>query len=123
MFGYLINPETGTVKTVEHNGDYRHIYDLIDARTFDVVDIDFDPDTNTRVSLYIDGEGLLDIKPDDLFFKHVGSVYPFKGKGLVLGCDENGETVSPAVSLPDLENSLTYMSLPEVREHARREGI
>ena len=121
MFGYLINPNDRTVKAVEYSGDYKDIYKLIDASTFDCADIDFDPDTNTRVTIYVDGEGLLNIDPEDMFFLHVGAVYPLKGKGLVLGCDENGDSVSPALSLPDLENSLTYMSLPQVREYVETE--
>ena len=45
MFGYLINPNDRTVKAVEYSGDYKDIYKLIDASTFDCADIDFDPDT------------------------------------------------------------------------------
>ena len=63
----------------------------------------------------------MNIDPEDMFFLHVGAVSPLKGKGLVLGCDENGDSVSPALSLPDLENSLTYMSLPQVREYVETE--
>ena len=123
MFGYLINPNDRTVKAVEYSGDYKDIYKLIDDSTFECADIDFDPETNTRVTIFVDGEGLLNINPDDMFFLHAGTIYPLKGKGLILGCDENGESVSPALSLSDVEDALTYMSLSEVREYVERKGI
>ena len=39
MFGYLINPNDRTVKAVVYNGDYKEIYKLIDASTFECADI------------------------------------------------------------------------------------
>jgi hypothetical protein len=50
--------------------------------------------------VYVDAQGLL--KPTERFFTINGYKYPLAGKGLILGSDSDGETVSAATQLSDL---------------------
>lgn len=103
--GLLINPENKTITPVVLTDDYRDIYGLIDARTFDVVRLD-DGD-----GIYLDDEGLLKDEPGP-FFGLKGYGQPIAGKGLVLGSDDEGETQNVKITLEALTELVTW---PEVR--------
>lgn len=103
MNAYLIDPFTQTITQVEHSGNYRQIYDLIDAEGFDLARINEHGD-----AIYVDDEGLLHEKAQ-AFFHHKNYPQPLAGKGLVLGCDDEGESVAPTVTLADLERDITWV--------------
>ena len=85
----LINPYNQTIKEAVYGGDYREIYDLIGCRTFDVVSLSDADD------LYVDDEGLL--KDDNRYFSWSGR--NFAGIGLILGHDDEGETIETTYDL------------------------
>lgn len=92
MKAYLINPELCAVEEVEHDGSLESIYqftntDVVDAARFnDVGDC-----------VYIDDEGLL--RPNRFFFAIDGYPQPLAGNGLVLGCNAEGDSQAPIVTL------------------------
>lgn len=92
MHGYLIDPFTKSITTVEWDGDYQSIYRLIDCDTFTVVTVNA-----KRDSVFVDDEGLINGKPQE-FFLFDGYPQPLAGKGLVLGCDSVGESVTPTMT-------------------------
>lgn len=96
----LINPFERTVEEVEYNGDYKHIYTLIDAHSFDVARID------RNDAIFVDDEGLFAAESEDCpqeFFVYLDDDGPrfLAGKGLILGCDSEGESISPVVTLDE----------------------
>jgi hypothetical protein len=108
MQAYLIDPETLTIGQVEHNGDYREIYEYIGADCFDVARIN-----NANDGVFVDDEGLL--KNPVYFFQVAGNESLLAGKGLVLGCDDQGETVAPQVTLGWLvKNTVFYRRIGDV---------
>lgn len=106
MRAILIDPYTQTVREVEHNGDYKQIYELIGAQTFDLVRVDR---TN---AIYIDDEGLLTATDDTRYFGLKGYGQPIAGKGLMLGADQMGETIGATLTKAQVE---VIVEWPKVR--------
>jgi hypothetical protein len=117
MKAYLINPFDQTIIEVEHSGDYKEIYDLIQngGSPFDAVYFGSDRD-----SIFVDDEGLF--KEDQRFFKLEGYNQPLAGRGLVLGCDDEGETVAPKITLSDLKGMILKGMISWVRPDLRLAG-
>jgi hypothetical protein len=84
MRAFLIDPFTKTVTEVQHNGDHREIYQLIGCECFDTVRVD------NHTVIYVDDEGLF--VAGQKYFSFFGK--NLAGKGLVLGVDDAGASVS-----------------------------
>ena len=104
MKAILIDVKTQEIKEVEHDNTLQNIYDLIDCRAFDLVRID---DVN---SIFVDDEGIL---KDNLYFEYSGSNGSFQlaGNGLVLGVDDEGNSISPTLTVEDVKGKVNF--LPE----------
>ena len=104
MKAILIDVKTQEIKEVEHDGKLQNIYDLIDCRTIDIVRID---DVN---GIFVDDEGIL---KDNLYFEYSGSENVFKlaGNGLILGVNDEGNSISPTLTVEDVKNKVNF--LPE----------
>ncbi len=100
MRGILINPFDQTIKEVVYTGDYREVYSLIDCSTFDIVRVSDADD------MFIDDEGLL---KDNRYFSWSGR--NFAGKGLILGHDDEGETIATTYDLQEVVDRVEW--LPE----------
>lgn len=97
MKAYLIDPEAKTVTEVTYSGDYHEIYTHIGATTFDAVRFHDENDDTA----YVDDEGLL--KGPSHFFMFKGDGHqPLAGKALILGTDEEGDSVAPKITLEEL---------------------
>ena len=106
MKAILIDVKNQVVKEVEHDDTLKNIYELVDCRTFDVVNID---GVNT---IYVDDEGLY--KENQLYFEYFVTETSAKlaGNGLILGLDrETGDSVSPTINVEEVENCVRF--LPE----------
>ena len=101
MRAILINPFNQTIKEAVYGGDYREIYDLIGCRTFDIVSLSDADD------LYVDDEGLL--KDDNRYFSWSGR--NLAGIGLILGHDDEGETIETTYDLQEVVDRVEF--LPE----------
>lgn len=106
MRAILIDPYAQTISEVEHDGDYKQIYELIGAGTFDLVRVDR---TN---AIYIDDEGLLTADDNTRYFGLKGYGQPIAGKGLMLGADEMGETIAATLTKEEVEALVEW---PKVR--------
>lgn len=104
MRAYLIDPFAKQVTEVEYTGHYKNINEHIKADIFCVVGLD-DGD-----SVFIDDEGLLCDQEEQEYF-WVGD-YPqmLAGRGLVLGTDDEGESVSPKCSLDWLQENVRFQN-------------
>jgi hypothetical protein len=102
MKAYLIDPQAKTVTEVHYNGDFHQIYELIEVELFTVVTID-----DIGNAVFIDDEGLLN--NPRYFFKLAGYLQPLAGKGLVLGTDDDGESVEPTISLEDVRGMVSFL--------------
>ncbi len=101
MKAYVIDPINRQVYEVDYSGDYRQIYQHIDADTFDVVTINKHGD-----ALFVDDEGLF--KENQHFFFIQGYPQPLAGKALVLGTTREGESVSPKVSIETIKDDVRF---------------
>jgi hypothetical protein len=102
MKAYLIDPYNCSITQVKYSGDYNDIYNLIDAKYFDCVGFN-----EFRDTLYVDDEGLY--KDNKEFFMIEGYPQPLVGKALVLGCDRNGNSIAPKISLTKLRNMVSFI--------------
>lgn len=87
MRAILIDPFTQTIEEVDYSGDYKDIYGLIECDLFTTVYL---PNTSDD-TLFVDDEGLY--VENQRFFKIDGFEQPLAGRGLMLGTDEEGESV------------------------------
>lgn len=102
MRAILIDPVEETVTEVDYDGDFRSIYSLLDITCFTCVQINSHGDV-----IYIDDEGLM--KSGQLFFEHAAYPRPLAGKGLVLGTNDEGETVPPVVATHKLCDDVLFL--------------
>lgn len=103
MHAYLIDPFTQTITQVEYSGDYQEIYKLTDCDTFTCVGINEFGDT-----VFVDDEGLINGKQQE-FFMIANYPDPLAGKGLVLGTDDEGDSVSPSITLEQLKAQVDWV--------------
>lgn len=103
MKAYLINPFNKTITEVDYDGNYKSIYTMISTEdnkvnTFECVNLNQHDDT-----IYVDEEGLFVPRSEQAFFVFNGAF--LAGKGLVLGTNDEGESISPHGSLSTLISS------------------
>ena len=92
MKAYLIDPQAQTIEQVDYSGDYTQIYDLINASLFTAATFNRAGDT-----CFVDDEGLFN--SDNEFFLIGDYPQPLAGRALVLGCNREGDSVEPSISL------------------------
>lgn len=100
MQAFLIDPFDQTVTAVEYSGNYQDIYKLIGASLFDVVRI------RKGDSIYVDDEGLF--REEQAFFKHKDYPNPLAGKALVLGTNDEGDSIEPNCVLAELKHNIEF---------------
>ena len=104
MKAFLIDPELKEITEVKYNGNYKQIYTLTGCKTFDVVRIPYGSD-----GIYVDDEGLYaDVLHKWEFNLHHQPPIKLVNKGFVLGCDDNGDTEEPTISLDLLKHFVTW---------------
>lgn len=110
MKAILIDPVAKTVSEVEHNGDYHQIYEFLsdkdhkmDVHLFECVNID---GVN---SIYVDEEGLL--HNPKYFFSWRGYPQPLSGRGLILGCNDEGDSIGTTLTKKEVETLVKFGQL------------
>lgn len=104
MKAYFINPFSRNVTTVDYDGDYKNISRMIDASRgfFDVVRLYENGD-----GAFVDDEGLY--AEEQTFWIHRNYPQPLAGKALVLGCNEEGESIAPKTSFETLSSDIQFI--------------
>lgn len=103
MKAFLIDPEKKKVSIVDIDffvHDYRKISKMIEAKYFTTVRINSDHDT-----VYVDDEGLY---TDKASFMLKSYPTPLKGKGLVLGVNDEGDSIEPVLSYETLKSMIFW---------------
>jgi len=99
MRAILIDPFTQTIEEVDYSGDYKDIYTLIQCELFSTVYCLED-------TLFVDDEGLY-VK-DQRYFKVAGYPQPLAGRGLLLGTNEEGDSVDAKAKLSVIEKVIEW---------------
>ncbi|HRP74553.1 MAG TPA: hypothetical protein PKZ27_03100 [Rhodocyclaceae bacterium] len=120
MRAILINPVLQLVTEVEYNGDYHQIYEHIQARMFELVSLE-GPD-GAEVCVFVDEEGLLNDNPHG-WFTIDGYAQPLRGRGLVLGGDDGGNTVGSPLNATQVAAMVQFPSDAEVRQAFKSGGF
>jgi hypothetical protein len=108
MRAILIDPESQTITTLEYAGSYQDIYKLIGANTFDVR-----PIMGPGESIFFDDEFLLKMKEggDAKAFFILPGLDPIAGKGLILGVNGGGESISTKVTVDWVKANIKFETL------------
>jgi hypothetical protein len=116
--GFLIDPETRSIKAVIYDGDYQTIAPMLGCELFQPVVFDpEDEEGGVSNDVYVDEESLMKGEVPRYWFGINGYPHqPLAGKGLVLGLDtSNGETVGTTLSLAQLKRNLFFMEFERHR--------
>lgn len=97
----LIDPEAQTVTELDFEGDFRDIQKTIDCGCFTTLNIN----GPKMEAIYVDDEGLL--KGSGFVFSFMGQ--PLVGKGLVMGCDMEGESIGTDMPLSAFTDQIEWM--------------
>ena len=114
--GILINVNTQQVNYVVLGNDYREIYPLINAHLFDVIRI------NRSNDLYVDDEGLLTLTEESKFFLIKGYPQPIAGSGLILGHNDEGESISTDLTIEQVITTITFLDMLDVINYLQIKG-
>jgi hypothetical protein len=108
---YVVDPFACTVTEADHTGDYRHLYTLLshESMPVDCFTAAYPRNLEGRDCVFVDDNGLL--KPCDRFFTIEGYLQPLAGKGLILGADEEGDTVSPATPIETIRKRVAFLAI------------
>jgi len=114
MKAILIDVKNNTVSDVEvsDKNTLKEWYNLIDC---ELVTVAAYIDAEDHDSIIVDDEGLLDITSETRFFTFEGCPQPYAGNGLIVGVDEEGESVSPKVTADDVRAKIKFHNLWEIR--------
>lgn len=112
MKAILINPFDQSIREVEYDAKDDDISVIINCRYFDVANL---PNGD---GIFVDDEGMLN-NPTH-FFKHEDYHSPLAGKGLILGCDDEGESIAPATTIEEVRRKVTFLNIYQVRAMVAR---
>ena len=111
-----IDVQTQSIYLVELSDDYKDIYTKIgNGCTTFAVPITFE----NQDSIFCDDEILL--RPDDIKggFIFEGWNYPIVGNAIILGCDEEGESVDAKTEMIDLP-TIYFLTEHKAKEYGKR---
>lgn len=104
MKSFLIDPFNQKIEVAIYSGDYKDISKIIEADSglFDVVRLYANQDV-----AFVDDEGLY--VENQKFWIHKNYPTPLAGKALVLGTDDEGDSISPATSIEQLKDDIKFI--------------
>jgi len=103
MKAFLIDPEQHSITEFEYDGSMQAIYETIDATLFDSIILN-----DARDVAYVDDEGLYN---SHFYWRYKDYPHPIAGKGMVLGTDAAGESISPVTeTIESLELSVRFIT-------------
>ncbi len=109
MKAFLIDPPSQSVTEIEYDGDWKTIAPLLGCDLFTMVYLN-----NQRDVVFVDDEGLINGNPHGWFMIPTYP-QPLKGRGLVLGTDDMGESTDATVTQPELRNQIQFLTDAQVR--------
>jgi len=119
MKAYLINPTTKTIEQIDYSGDYHDIYKLCNYDIFTVVTLTGDDD-----GVFVDDEGLLKEDQDFFYVTHengdLSQYVMLAGCGLVLGCNADGDSCEPKITIEQLRSRIHWANPMEAEQERER---
>jgi hypothetical protein len=106
MKALLIDSKNKVVKQIEIGEHFTEISKAIDCDVFAAPHILENEDT-----MYCDDEGLL--KNPQHFFLLDTYPQPIAGNGLILGCDDEGDSIDVKTTLDELISRVTFMNIDD----------
>lgn len=103
MRAILIDPFERSVKEIELAPGIKAIYAAIQADCFCTVNLDAEGD-----AIYLDDDGLF--KEGQEFFAIGNYPHPLAGRGLVLGCDDAGDSVEPQTTIETIRAYVHWLT-------------
>ena len=119
MRAILIDPKHKQIMQINYNGNYETIYEHLSftnsfgnshkVRAFDIVRIPVGND-----GIYVDDEGLYAPEGDKNWFTYRYNAHemhqniPLVNRGLVIGCDENGDSVDCDSTVDSIKASIKW---------------
>ena len=102
MQAILINPFDKTIEEVDYSGDWRDISSLLECDIFTTAYFADTPD-----SVYVDDEGLY--VEDQALFTIGDYPQPLAGRGLILGCNDEGDSVDCETTLEEAKAMVKFV--------------
>lgn len=96
----LINPEAQTVTELDLESGLKNIQLTVGCSCVTVLRIEGD----NNDAIWVDDEGLLN--PSGFVFEYQG--HPLVGNGLIIGADDEGDSIGTALSLDDVKDSVVF---------------
>lgn len=109
MKAFLIDPPSQSVTEIEYDGDWKTIAPMLGCDLFTMVYLNAKQDV-----VFVDDEGLINGNEHG-WFTIPTYPQPLKGRGLVLGTDDMGESTAPAVTQTQLRNQIQFLTDADVR--------
>lgn len=106
MKAILINAKTRDIKEVSV-GDYKEMYVHLECSMFQV-----GTELPNQDSIFVDEEGL--INGTEYFFTYKDAHQPFAGNGLVMGCNDDGESVDCKIELNEVKSNVKFYDKTEL---------
>lgn len=110
---YLIDPFNKTIVSMAYpvaNGgaeELRNLYKMVNCNRIESVHIH-----HYRDAIYVDEEALLSNLEQQAFFSYEmpnGGFHFLVGKGLDIGCDDEGNATAPVIQLEELKNRIQWV--------------
>ena len=114
----LINAKAKTVTQVEVGEGIQDIYKHLECHTFDVVNLGrgvgcYVDDESLLKTAYIDDDG---VKHNMNGFSFAGMDTPLMGNGLIMGSNDEGESIDSPISVEQVARVLTFVEYDKPEE-------
>lgn len=107
MKAILIDAKNREVKEVEIGKGIDEMYKFLQCECFTIASY-----LEKNDAIFVDDEGLMN--GPDVFFTYEGAHQPFAGNGLIMGCDDMGESVDCKISLDEVKTKVNFYSHMEM---------
>lgn len=107
MKAILIDSINKEVKEVEIGKGIDEMYKFLNCEIFTIAT--YLPKDD---AIFVDDEGLLN--DTDAFFTYEGAHQPFAGNGLIMGCDDEGESTDCKISFAEVKEKVKFYTRYEL---------
>jgi len=107
MKAILIDSINKEVKEVEIGKGIDQMYEFLNCEIFTIASY-----LPKKDAIFVDDEGLMN--GTDVFFTYEGAHQPFAGNGLIMGCDNEGESVDCKIDLAEVKDKVKFYSRYEL---------
>ena len=107
MKAILIDSINKEVKEVEIGKGIDEMYKFLQCQCFTIASY-----LPKEDAIFVDDEGLMN--GTDVFFTYEGAHQPFAGNGLIMGCDDEGESVDCKIGLTEVKEKVKFYSRYEL---------